>query len=411
MSHPPPVPSSVLPRRQFLTRAGAATLALGLAPASRGLPTEGGPKLKLGLIGCGGRGGWIADLFRKHGGYEFTAIADYFGDRAAATGQKLGVQASRCFSGLGGYHRLIEANVDAVVIQSPPYFHPEQAAAAVDAGKHVYVAKPVAVDVPGSQSIAASGRQATQQGRAFLVDFQTRANQSYQEVVRRVRDGMIGKVVFLDAAYYCGPTFGGQDQYLRANPGNPEARIRAWGLDRVLSGDIITEQNIHALDVASWFLDADPIKAYGLGGKERPFLGDCWDHFAVIYQYPGGLNLNFDSRQFGYHLDDILCRVHGLDGTAETHYFGEVWVKSKEDGFNGGRMNNLYTEGTINNIAAFHQAIRDGDFSNPTVGPSVRSNLTTILGRTAAYRGAEVTWEEMLRTAERWTLDTTGLKA
>ena len=407
-----PAPASPrLPRRHFLAQTGAAALALGLSAPLRTVAAEGDPKIKIALIGCGGRGGWIADLFQKHGGYQFVAVADYFPDKAQAAGKKLGVDPARCFSGLSGYRQALATDCEAVAIESPPYFHPEQAAAAVDAGKHVYLAKPVAVDVPGCQSVEASGRKATQQQRAFLVDFQTRAHPSYQEAVKRVRDGMIGKVVFLDAAYYCGATWGGMDKFLRENPGNPEARLRAWGLDRTLSGDVITEQNIHALDVASWFLDAAPLKAYGTGGKERPFLGDCWDHFSVIYQFPGGVNVSFASRQFGYAIDDILCRVHGLDGTAETHYFGEVWVKSKDDGFNGGRMANLYTDGAVNNIATFHQAIRAGDFRNPTVAPSVRSNLTTILGRTAAYRGREVTWEEMLRSAEAFKFDPAGLKA
>lgn len=402
--------TDTLPRRRFLTQTTAAALGLGLATPLRAAAQDA-PKLKLGLIGCGGRGNWISDLFQKNGGFQIVAVADYFPDKAQAAGKKFGVDPSRCFSGLSGYRQLLATECEAVAIETPPYFHPEQAAAAVDAGKHVYLAKPVAVDVPGCQSIADSGRKATQQNRAFLVDFQTRAHPSYQEAVKRVHDGMIGKVVFLDAAYYCGSTFPSQDQYLRAHPNDPEARLRSWGLDRTLSGDIITEQNIHALDVSSWFLDAAPVKAWGLGGKARPFLGDCWDHFAVIYQFPGGINVNFDSRQFGYHLDDILCRVHGLDGTAETHYFGDVWVKSKEDGYNGGRMGNLYSEGVVNNIATFLKAIREGDFRNPTVAPSVRSNLTTILGRTAAYRGGEVTWEEMLRTPEVFKLDTTGLKA
>ena len=410
--NPKLTPASVpLPRRQFLTQTAAATLALGLSPALRASAADAAPKTKLALIGCGGRGMWIADLFQKHGGYEFVAVADYFPDKAASAGKKLGVAEARCFSGLSGYRQALAGDCEAVAIETPPYFHPEQAAAAVAAGKHVYLAKPVAVDVPGCQSIAASGRQATQQNRAFLVDFQTRAHPSYQEAVKRVREGMIGKVVSLDAAYYCGSTFGGQDQYLRAHPNDPEARLRCWGLDRTISGDIITEQNIHALDVAAWFADADPIKACGAGGKQRPFLGTCWDHFAVVYQFPNDVLVSFASRPFGYPLDDILCRVHGLDGTAETHYFGEVWVKSKEDGYNGGRMTNLYADGAINNIATFHQAIRTGDFRNPTVAPSVRSNLTTILGRTAAYTGREVTWEEMMRQPEVFKLDTTGLKA
>jgi predicted dehydrogenase len=119
----------------------------------------------------------------------------------------------------------------------------------------------------------------------------------------------------------------------------------------------------------------------------------------------------FSSKQVGHGYDDILCRVYGTEGTADTHYFGEVWVRSKEDGYNGGKLANLYTDGAVNNIAAFHRAITEGDVSNPTVAPSVRSNLTTILGRTAAYEKGEVTWAEMMRRGERLDFPLNRLKA
>lgn len=404
-------PAPTLNRRQFLARGAGATVAFSLAGPAQVSGADANAKISLGLIGCGGRGQWIAGLFAKHGGYHLAAVADYFPERLAETGQKFNVPAEKRFPGLNGYRRLLEQPLDAVVIETPPYFHPEQAAAAVAAGKHVYLAKPIAVDVPGCLSVEASGRRATEKKLCFLVDFQTRANPGYQEVVRRVQSGMIGQLISADAAYHCGPTWGHMDAFLRKDPASPEARLRAWGLDRVLSGDVITEQNIHALDVATWFLDAAPLKAYGTGGKVRPFLGDCWDHFAVIFYFPRNILVSFSSKQVGAAYDDIGCRVHGTKGTADTHYFGEVWVKSTEDGFNGGKLANLYTDGVVANIATFHQSISAGEVSNPTVAPSVRSNLTTILGRTAAYKNAEVTWDQMMKTAEPWSFTTEGLKS
>jgi predicted dehydrogenase len=402
-----------LDRRRFLAGAGISVSALALAgaPAILHAAEEAPkPKIRLGLVGCGGRGKWIAKLFQKHGGYQFAAVADYFPERALEAGKLLGVAESACYSGLNGYKKLLETGIDAVVIESPPYFHPEQAAAAVAAGKHVYLAKPIAVDVPGCVSVQESGRAATAKKLCFLVDFQTRANKAYQEAAALVHSGGLGKIVIGEAAYHCGLMFENLDKQLRADPKNPEVRLRTWGIDRKLSGDIITEQNIHALDVVCWMLNAEPIKAEGSGGRRRDFLGDCWDHYAVTYYFPNDVLVSFNSHQSGFGYDDILCRVFGLNGTVDTHYFGNVTVKTK-DVYSSVKMENLYSSGAEANIASFHEAILKGDCSNGTVPESVRSNLTTILGRTAAYSRKAVTWREMMKRAERWTVDLKGLKA
>jgi len=396
-------------RRRFVARAGAAAASLTILSPHLVRGAEANSKIAIGLVGCGGRGKWISELFQNHGGYKVVAVADYFPERAAEAGQKLGVAESGRFSGLHGYQRVLEQKVDAVVIESPPYFHPIQAAAAVDAGKHVYLAKPIAVDVPGCRTVADSGKKATEKKRCFLVDFQTRAHPAYQEVVRRVRAGGIGRLVTLEAVYHCSLMFGPMDAEYRKHVGEPEARLRAWAIDRVLSGDVITEQHIHALDVATWFVGVDPVRAQGMGGRARDFAGDCWDHFAVVYEFPGGELMSFTSKQVGFGLDDILCRAHGTDGTVETHYGGKVWLRSRDDAFNGDTPN-LYADGAVRNIAAFHDNIIKGDFSNPTVAPSVRSTLTTILGRAAAYRKGAVTWDEMMKANERWEFDAKGLK-
>ena len=397
-------------RRHFLTGAGAAALSFSILKPELVFGAEANRKIDIGLIGCGGRGQWIANHFVQNGNYNLVAAADYFADKVNAVATKHQLPESKRFSGLSGYKRLLEQKLDAVAVETPPYFHPEQAAAAVDAGKHVYLAKPIAVDVPGCRTVEASGKKATEKQLCFLVDFQTRAHPSYQEAVKRVHEGQIGKIVSVDASYHCGTTFDSMDAALRKDPQNPEVRLRSWGLDRVLSGDVITEQNIHALDVASWFLDANPLKAYGTGGQARGFLGTCWDHFAVVFHFPNNVFVSFNSKQFGFGFDDIQCRVFGTGGTADTHYFGDIWVRSKDDLFNGGKMGNLYTEGVQNNITTFYNSITKGDHSNPTIAPSVRSNLTTILGRTAAYKGGEATWERMLSANEKLEADLQGLK-
>ncbi len=404
--------TSTLNRRHFLATTGAAALGFSVLSAPLAGAAEAGPKLKIGLIGCGGRGKWIMDFFLKHGGYEIAAVADYFPDRAKEAGDKFGVAAARQFSGLNGYLRLLELKeVDAVVIETPPYFHPVQAAAAVAAGKHVYLAKPIAVDVPGCLTVQESGAKATAQKTAFLIDFQTRAHRFYQEAVRKVQAGDIGRVVNGEATYLCDATWGGMDPVLRKDPKNPEVQLRAWGVDRVLSGDVISEQNIHAIDVATWFLDAAPLKAYGAGGKVRDFVGNCWDHFAVIYHFPKEILISFTSKQVGKYWDDILCRIYGTEGTADTHYFGEVNVLC-DDPLRAGRLGNLFADGVANNVATFHKSIAAGDFTNPTVTPSVRSNLTAILGRTAAYAQREITWDEMIKKNEKWEFEgLKGLKA
>jgi len=405
---------NALDRRGFLAKA-TATAAAGLtvvAPQSvRG--TTANAKVAIGLVGCGGRGRWIADLFMKHGGYQLLATADYFADRANGAGDQFKVDAKHRYTGLAGYKRLLEtAKPDAIVVESPPYFHPEHAMAGVEAGCHVYVAKPIAVDVPGCLTIGEAGRKATEKGLAFLVDFQTRANEFYREAIRRVHAGAIGPLASGEAVYYCGVTWGG-DEAIKIDATNPENRLRAWGLDKVLSGDIITEQNIHALDVATWIVNDQPLKAVGACGKKgRKDSGTCNDHFAVIYSFPNDVVVSFASKQYGTGYDDIGCRMFGPKGTIDTHYGGTVVVRGLGGGsYKGGNTGNIYSDGAVRNIADFHANILKKDFSNSTAAPSVRSNLTTILGRTAAYKRAEVTWDEMLRANEKFEFDTKGLKA
>ena len=396
-------------RREFMARSGAAVFSFSIMRPELVRGSQANSKIALGMIGCGGRGTWIADLFQKHGGYEIVGAMDYFPDRVNAFATKYSVPAERCYSGLLGYRRMLEGKLDAVAIESPPYFHPEQAAAAVEAGAHVYLAKPVAVDVPGCRRIEESSSKASAKNRCFLVDFQSRTDPFYQEAIKRVHNGDIGAILCGEAGYWAGSPFTRQVEQLRANPADPELRLRAWGVDRALSGDIITEQNIHAIDVATWIMDNHPIRAWGKGGLKSRSEGSCWDHFSVIFSFPEEVIVTFASKQFGKGYDDIVCRMYGAKGSIDTHYAGSVSIQG-EVPYEGGKSEQLYRDGAASNIATFYDDITQSRFSNPTTAPSVRSNLTTILGRMAAYKRAEVTWESMMKSTERLDPKLRGLK-
>ncbi len=396
-------------RRHFVV--GASTLTI--LSSQTALGAKANETIKLGLIGCGGRGTWITRLFIQHGGYEIAACADYFEDRVNQYGNRFEVPDDKRFIGLSGYKRMLEADIDAVAIESPPYFHPEQAEAAVEAGKHVYLAKPIAVDVPGCLTIQSSGNKASQNNQCFLVDFQTRANSHYIEAIKRVHNGALGAFAFGESSYHAGNPWARQVDVMKAGPTNKENRIRAWGLDRILSGDIITEQNIHTLDVASWILDQEPVQASGTcGHKIRKDGGTCHDSFMVVFEYPDNIGVSFSSRQFeGYNSrGGIRNRMFGSEGVLETQYGGEVIIRGKNK-YPGGQTENIFTDGAKANIAEFHKNILEKNYENITVEPSVRSNLLTVLGRSAAYRNEIVTWKKLLQENEKLEFDRTGLKS
>ena len=189
--------------------------------------------------------------------------------------------------------------------------------------------------------------------------------------------------------------------------------MKNWVFDKALSGDIITEQNIHTLDVASWVMDEEPLYAFGSGGRKvRTDVGDCRDYYTLVFQYPKGVGITFSSRQFNGHgtREVIINRMFGSEGVLETEYGGKVMIRGKKF-YRGGDTTEIYKEGAVNNIARFYEDVTKGKFDNSTVRPSVRSNLVTILGRTAAYERRQVKWGEIVNSNERMVADLSGLKA
>lgn len=383
-----------LQRRDFLKTAATAATAFTILPARTVFGLDANSKVEIGLTGCGGRGAWIARLFEEHGNAKVVAVHDYFKDRTDRAREMFGLGAERCYNDLGGYHDLVAGKLDAVAVESPPYFHPEQSVATLDAGKHLYLAKPIAVDVPGCMAIVDAAKRNSGKLCAW-VDFQTRANEFFQGAAERIHKGLIGKPVSGQFYYYCGRLG------THTVPGSESARLRNWVFDIALSGDIIVEQNIHVLDVANWYLQGHPLKARGAGGrKARVDVGDCWDHFVVTYTYPDDVLVDFSSGQFTYGYDDLCMRLYCSEGTVDSHYGGDVSVRGKSESWDGGKTNTIYETGAISNIQKFCDSIRNNTPIDNTL-ESAHSTMTSILGRMAAYTGQEVTWDEMAGSTEK----------
>ncbi|HNS19599.1 MAG TPA: Gfo/Idh/MocA family oxidoreductase [Sedimentisphaerales bacterium] len=394
-------------RRDFLSCAGAA-LSFSTVGAGSVVGTRANSGIKVGVIGLGGRGQMIAGMVQRHGGYEIVAIADYFKQVADVAGDQLGVAKANRFSGLSGYKAVIAAGVEAVFLETPPYCFPEHVEAAVEAGRHVYIAKPLGCDVPGCLRIRDAARKATSNKRVFLCDFQTRTDPFFIEGVRRVREGEIGPVGMLSSEY--------NDESFRDPPktATVESRLQEliWVNDDALGGSYLVNAGIHAVDVGLWIAGEMPTSATGASRIARADAhGDSHDVFSLTYEFPNGAILNHR----GEHLKNRCefrsdCTAQGAEGWLETGYTSRVRILANSGGWRGGDVVDLYPRGAERNIDAFHKAVMSGDCANPTIEPSVNATLATILGREAARRRTKLTLDEILRENRRLEPDLAGLK-
>ncbi len=403
---------STLGRRAFLRGTAGLGVALAARQVSRGHAAEAeGTKrqVKLGIVGCGGRGLWIGRLFRDQGGYAMHAVADYFPQVAEAAGQELGVDASRRFHGLDGYRRLMESGVEAVALETPPYFFPEHVQAAVDAGLHVFLAKPVAVDVPGCLQVEAAAKRAAEQQRCFLVDYQMPTDPHVIECADRYRQGALGNLSMVKSFYY-GGLFG--DPPLTDNLAD-RFRSLIWVNDNALGGSYHVNACIHPIQALMWVLDQVPVAAAGISRTARPNPhGDSHDMFGITYEFADGLLWTHTGRHARGLTgpDDPLATCEFLgDAYMKIGYGGQALIRGGSHHYPGGSIENLYGAGATRNIATFYQDIMDGNVANPTVPMAIASCLATILGREACARKSYLTMDEVLAEAETLEVDLSGL--
>jgi len=394
-------------RRKFLKSAAAGVAGLSLIDAKLVFGSEANSRVKLGLVGCGGRGRWIAGLFARHRGYEFHAVADYFQKVADAAGEGLKVDAKRCFGTLGGYKRLIDAKPDAVVLETPPYFFPEHARAAVEAGLHVYMAKPVAVDAPGTLEIGELGKKSTENKRCFLVDFQIPTDPHNIETVKRIHDGAIGRVAQINTNYWAGSF---SDPPLTDSWAS-RLRHLVWVNDVAIGGSYHVNACIHGVDGGLWIAGGRPVSASGAStvGRANPH-GDSRDLYSITFEFADGVVMNHTGSHVNYPFH-VRCVAIGSKGNAEIGYTGNAFMRGGDAPYEGGEITGLYQAGALKNIIAFRRNITADDFTNPTVEPSVNSTLATILGREAARRRQRLTMEALIRENKRIEGDLSGLDA
>ncbi len=370
-----------------------------------------GKKIRLGLVGCGGRGTWISGLFAAHGGFAFTAVADYFAERAARTGAQLGVAEAQCFSGLDGYRRLMASGVEAVVLQTPPYFFPHHAEAALEAGLHLYMAKPVAIDIPGTQAIRRLAERATRERRVFQTDYQLPRDPVNVEVAKRVKAGALGKLQAVFTSGWAGGN-GYQDPPLEATAEN-RLKDLVWCNDVALGGDYLVHYDVHIIDAVVWALGKVPVAALGASAAFRPSVhGDARDSSTVIYLFDDGTVWCHQGILGAYHdwlkAGRLTASLQGTQASACLSYAGKSYVRGGPRHFSGGVPNPEASVRT--NIDEFRQAIEDGDCSNRLVARAVDSNFAAILGREAAARRTQVTLEDLIRENKALTPDLSGLK-
>jgi myo-inositol 2-dehydrogenase/D-chiro-inositol 1-dehydrogenase len=397
-------------RRRFISgtiAAAAAPLVLpGRSSAAEGVPPS--RQVKLGVVGCGGRGAWIAGLFRRHGGYAIHAVADYFPAVSEARGGDLGVDRVRRFSGLSGYKRLIDSGVEAVALETPPCFFPAHALAAADAGLHVFMAKPVAVDVPGCRAIEAAAAKAKEGKRCFLVDYQMPTDPLNIEVIRRIAAGEIGAVAAIHSHYLAGQ-FG--DPPLGSTI---EGRLQQliWCNDVAIGGGYHVNACIHAVDGVLWAAGKAPSAAMGASRRMRPDPhGDSHDTFSIVFEFEGGLTASHRGKHISNGSGfDVVVTVQGRIGFGQVCYGGTSFLRVPGKPAFEGQVENPYEAGAVRNIAAFHRDIVAGNSESPTVRRSIDGCLATILGREAALRRTRVTMEEILKESRAVEADLRGLR-
>jgi predicted dehydrogenase len=408
-------------RRQFIGTAAAAVGGVMFIPAALVRGTAANSEVRVGLLGCGGRGTEDATNLFETGGARVVALADMFQDQldvARSSFDKMqaskgyaGIDASQLFVGPKAYEAIAHSKeVDAIVIATPPYYHPQHLEAVVAAGKHVYCEKPVAVDVPGARRVVEIGKRA--EGKLSLdVGFQIRDCPPFVELVKRIHGGALGNIVCGEAHYLSG--YLDRPKWEKASP--RERRLRNWVYDRVLSGDIIVEQNIHVIDICNWILKAHPVKCAGTGGRSgRPVDGDVFGNYNVVFTYPDGVDVTFSSTQFAKGWWDVTERFFGTKGTSQSPYSGplgiwgdEAWqtpqIPAKDDqGFSAtGKFTSNLEFADAEKKKAFVESITSGKFHNQAE-KGVESAVSCMMARTAAYTGKEVTWEELWKSTEVW---------
>ena len=399
-------------RRQFLHKSvTTGVAAYGALSLARSAHAAGSDVIKIGLIGCGGRGsGAAANAMNAGKDVQLIAMADVFADRIKNARRRLkkmypeqvAVNDDHCFVGFDAYEKLIHSGVDVVLIAGASHFHPVHMKAAIDAGKHVFCEKPHGIDVPGMKMMMASAEEAKKKNLCIVSGFCWRYNLGVRETMKRIHDGAIGDIVAIQETYVSTPYL-----YRKRKPGwtEMEFQLQDWYHFNWLSGDQTAQQLIHSLDKASWALgEVPPVKAWGMGGRQvcvEPHYGDQFDHHAVVYEYPN------DIRVFAYTRDMLGCYNETSDVILGTKGRAILPNKPRIEGEKPWQYEGAKPSMYDMEHKEMYEAIRAGKTVH-NGNYMFTSSMLAILAQMVCYTGQMITWDQAMKSELNFALPRYG---
>ena len=405
-------PGNTVTRRQFLSTSvvlGSALVAPAILPGNLFANTNG-DTLRIGLVGCGGRGtGAAAQALKADPNVVLTALGDAFPEPPQSSlkalhgekdiADKVKVAPDHCFVGLDAYQKVIDSGVDVVLLASPPAFRPVHLQAAVAAGKHIFCEKPVATDSPGVRSVLATAKLAKEKNLSLVTGFCWRYEGARREFYQRIHDGAIGDLRAVYATYYTGQVKPMPPASARPKGmGDLEWQLRNWYNFTWLSGDGLVEQAVHSVDKVAWAMkDQPPLKAIAVGGRQTPnHQGNIFDHMFVTYEYPDEVRAFVGQRQVSNCANENSDYLMGAAGYAKIPGWQAPFIRGKSTWRYTGPKSDMYQQEHNELFASIRAgtAHNDGEWM-------AHSTLLAIMGRMAAYTGQEVTWEDALNSQER----------
>jgi myo-inositol 2-dehydrogenase/D-chiro-inositol 1-dehydrogenase len=366
-----------------------------------------GPVLKAGVIGCGGRGTGAAVNFLNAGpNLQIVALGDTFQDRIDNCRERIlkeknqEVPLENCFVGFDAYQKVIDSGVDIIILATPPFFRPEHLAAAVQANKHIFAEKPVAVDPVGARSVIATAKKAEGLGLNIATGTQRRHQRDYVANWQQVQQGLIGDLTGGNVWWN-----GGKLWHRDNDPSWSEMEwmIRDWVNWCWLSGDHIVEQHVHNLDVANWFFGQHPVKAVGMGSRLRRVTGDQYDNFSIDYSFENGMHIHSMCRQINGCANNVSERLQGSKGSTDCRGTildltgAEIWKYEYPLDEDGKPTNRVSVDPYVQEHIDLITAIRTGKVFNELENTAI-STMIGIMGRISAYTGKETTYEEMMNS-------------
>ena len=401
-------------RRDFLKTSalvGGALAAPAVLPGGLFAAQEG-ETLRVGLIGCGGRGsGAASQALSADKNVVLTAMGDAFEDHLQRSLQslqkqqpdKVKVTPEKCFVGLDAYQKVIDSGVDVVLLATPPGFRPVHLKAAVDAGKHIFCEKPVATDSPGVRSVLESTKAAKAKNLSLVAGFCWRYETARREFYKRIHDGAIGDMRAIYATYYAGTVKPMPPASERpADMGDLEWQMRNWYNFTWLSGDGYGEQACHSVDKVAWGMkDQSPLKAVAVGGRNTPNnQGNIFDHMFVVYEFPDDVRAFVGQRQVGNTFTENSDYLMGATGVGKIAGWGAPMIKGANAWRYKGPKADMYQIEHNELFASIRSGkpINDGEWM-------AHSTLMAIMGRMAAYTGQEITWEQAMNSQQKLVPD------